>query len=58
MDTKVLKQVIYGHGGSRIYFEDEAKSGSRELLVDTYPEDQIFAEYIKECVEKYYKGRA
>jgi hypothetical protein len=51
MDTiKEIKQVIYTHGGSRIY------SGERDLLVDTYA-DREFAEYIKECVDKYFKDR-
>ena len=31
-----IKQTIYDHGGSRIY--EEKEDGSRNLLVDTYPQ--------------------
>lgn len=32
--AKTLKIFRYEHGGSRIYFEDDA--GNRELVADTY----------------------
>ena len=41
----------YDHGGSRIFIDGE--SGDRQLLVDTYY-DKDFAEYIEQCVRKYF----
>ena len=42
---------IYPHGGSRIFINGD--SGDRQLIVDTYY-DKEFAEYIEECVRKYF----
>lgn len=36
--SRELKQNLYEHGGSRIYFDDE--SGERDLIADTYGEEQ------------------
>ena len=40
----------YEHGGSRIFYNEPE---NRQLLIDTY-QDSKFAQYIYNCVLKYY----
>ena len=49
--TQELKQVIYDHGGSRIYLAEKDDS-DRELLVDTYHTEE-FAIAVRDFVSKW-----
>ena len=51
--NRTIKQVIYPHGGSRIYraLDDDS---DRELLIDTYAEDAEFALAAMKFVEGYF----
>lgn len=48
---KEIKQVIYEHGGSRIWFEER---GIRFLVVDSFL-DEGFAKSLLEFVKQYLK---
>jgi len=45
-----IRQIIYPHGGSRIYAEE---NGTRKLLADGY-HDQEFSQALGEFVREYF----